>query len=69
VVTVAWSRPGGPEVTRSFAGFWEAADEEAMARIYGGIHYRFDQDAGQAVGRSVAEFVFANMMRPRRGAE
>jgi hypothetical protein len=64
-VAVTWSRPGGSDVTRSFAGFWEAAEEEAMARIYGGIHYRFDQEAGQAVGRSVAEFVFANVMRPR----
>jgi hypothetical protein len=36
-----------------------------MARIYGGIHYRFDQQAGQQVGQSVAEFVFANIMRPR----
>jgi PAP2 superfamily len=64
-VTVTWSQPGGPGVTRYFAGFWEAAEEEAMARIYGGIHYRFDQEAGQEVGRSVAEFVFANVMRPR----
>jgi hypothetical protein len=36
-----------------------------MARIYGGIHYRFDQQAGQQVGLSVAEFVFANFVRPR----
>jgi PAP2 superfamily len=64
-VAVTWIQPGGPGVTRNFAGLWEAAEEEAMARIYGGIHYRFDQEAGQAVGRSVAEFVFANVMRPR----
>lgn len=69
-VAVTWSRHDGPGVTRSFAGFWEAAEAEAMARIYGGIHYRFDQEAGQEVGRSVAEFVFANMIRPRsRGFE
>jgi hypothetical protein len=37
----------------------------AMSRIYGGIHYRFDQVAGQQAGRSVARFVFANFMRPR----
>jgi hypothetical protein len=43
-----------------------AADEEAMARIYGGVHYRFDQEAGQEVGRAVAEFVFATVMTPRR---
>jgi hypothetical protein len=64
-LAVTWSQPGGPGVTRYFAGLWEAAEEEAMARIYGGIHYRFDQEAGQEVGRSVAEFVFANVVRPR----
>ena len=36
-----------------------------MSRIYGGIHYRFDQEAGQQIGKSVAEFVFANFMTPR----
>jgi hypothetical protein len=65
-VAVTWSLPGGlPGVTRHFDGFWQAAEEEAMARIYGGIHYRFDQQAGQQVGLSVAEFVFANFVRPR----
>lgn len=65
-VSITWSLTGGlPAVTRHYDGFWEAAEEEAMARIYGGIHYRFDQEAGQQVGQSAAEFVFANFMRPR----
>ena len=64
-VAVTWKRTGLPDVTRNFGGFWQAAEEEAMARIYGGVHYRFDQEAGQQVGRSVAEFVFANFMAPR----
>jgi hypothetical protein len=62
---ITWSLPGGTGVTRLFDGFWQAAEEEAMARIWGGIHYRFDQQAGQQVGLSVAEFVFANFVRPR----
>jgi hypothetical protein len=64
-VAITWSVPDGPPVTRHYDGFWQAAEEEAMARIVGGIHYRFDQEAGQQVGRSVAEFVFANFARPR----
>jgi dienelactone hydrolase len=33
-VAVTWSQSGGlPDVTRHFEGFWEAAEEEAMARI------------------------------------
>ena len=38
-----------------------------MARIWGGVHYRFDQVAGQQIGRQTAEFVFANYMTPRGG--
>jgi hypothetical protein len=65
-VAITWSLPGGlPGVTRHYDGFWQAADEEALARIYGGVHYRFDQQAGLQVGVSVAEYVFANVVRPR----
>jgi hypothetical protein len=65
-VAITWNLPSGlPGPTRHFDGFREAAEEEAMARIYGGVHYRFDQQAGQQVGQSAAEFVFANFMRPR----
>ena len=65
-VTVTWKRTGDlPDVVRQYNGFWQAAEEEKMARIWGGVHYRFDQDAGQQVGRSIAEFAFDNFMTPR----
>jgi hypothetical protein len=35
------------------------ADEAALSRVYGGIHYRFDGDAGLALGRRVAQFALA----------
>ena len=35
-----------------------------MSRVYGGIHFQFDTVAGQAVGKRVAEFVYANYMQP-----
>ncbi len=59
-----WEGAGG--ATRSYAGFGAMADEEAEARIYGGIHYRFDNVAGQSVGQNVANYIFANVMRPRQ---
>lgn len=34
-----------------------AAEEAGVSRIYGGIHYRFDVDAGLALGRSVGRYV------------
>ncbi len=51
--------------TRSYSGFAAMAQEQADARIYGGIHYRFDNIAGQSIGRGVANYVFQNFMRPR----
>ena len=36
-----------------------AADEAALSRVYGGIHYRFDGAAGLALGRQVAEWALA----------
>jgi hypothetical protein len=67
-VKATWRQSGGqPDVIHEFAGFWEAAEEQTESRIYGGIHYRFDHVAGHQIGRSVAEFVAANFMTPRRG--
>jgi hypothetical protein len=65
-VTATWRQSGGQgDVSHHFSGFREVADEQHMARIYGGIHFRFDNEAGQQIGVSTAEFVFANFMAPR----
>jgi hypothetical protein len=65
-VEARWQRTGGglPYI-HQFPGFWEAAQEQSMSRIWAGIHYRFDQEAGQDVGRKVGAYVFANYMQPR----
>ena len=36
------------------AEFTRIAEEQAMSRLYGGIHYRFDNDVGLMLGRAVA---------------
>ena len=33
------------------------AEEQAMSRLYGGIHYRYDNDGGLQLGRIVARYV------------
>ncbi|MGQ0713746.1 MAG: vanadium-dependent haloperoxidase [Gemmatimonadaceae bacterium] len=42
---------------RSFPSFNAAADEAAMSRLYGGIHYRMAIEEGVVQGRKVGEFV------------
>jgi hypothetical protein len=50
--------------TRSFASFDAAAAEAGQSRIYGGIHYQFDNQAAQASGHAVGQFVVGNFLRP-----
>ena len=57
---------GANGATRSYAGFGAMANEQERARVYGGIHFTFDNVAGQSVGRNVANYIFANVMRPRQ---
>ena len=62
--TIDWSRYGFPTVTRSYDSFWTAADEEAVSRVYGGIHYSFDSAAGQGIGTNVGNLVVDNFLEP-----
>ncbi|HUQ98136.1 MAG TPA: vanadium-dependent haloperoxidase [Gemmatimonadaceae bacterium] len=50
---------------RERAAFTRIAEEQAMSRLYGGIHYRFDNDGGLALGRKVALY---DVQLERRGA-
>jgi hypothetical protein len=53
-------------VTRSFHGFAPALEEVKNARIFGGIHFRFDTEAGQTIGAAVAEYVLQNAFQRLR---
>jgi hypothetical protein len=43
--------------SRQLKSFREAAAEAAMSRLYGGIHFRFDNDEGLVVGKKVGELI------------
>ena len=45
--------------TRSFASFWAAADEAAISRLYGGIHFMPAIKHGQDQGRCIAAYAIA----------
>ena len=49
---------------RSFTSFSQAAEEAGMSRIYGGIHFEFDNLSGQQLGQSVATNVVNNFLTP-----
>ncbi len=49
---------------RSFTSFSQAAKESADSRLYGGIHWSFDNNVGLTVGDAVGHYVMANFLRP-----
>lgn len=54
-----------PGVVRHFASFSSAAAEAGKSRIYGGIHWEFDNQQGLAAGRAVGLDVCRTMLLPR----
>ena len=52
-----------PGVTRTFDSFGAAEKEASLSRVFAGVHFRSDEDAGEALGRSVADFVTDHALR------
>ncbi|HEY9257643.1 vanadium-dependent haloperoxidase [Chitinophaga sp.] len=44
---------------RSFNSFTSMINEASISRVYGGIHYEFDSEAGKVTGKTVAQQVLA----------
>jgi hypothetical protein len=51
-------------ITRHYTQLKAIADDVDDARVYGGIHWRYDQTAGNVLGRAVATEVVKNNLRP-----
>ncbi len=52
-----------PGEMRSFSSFSAALEEVINARVFGGIHFRTDCTAGQALGNAVGEYVIQHSLR------
>lgn len=61
---VTLSTPALPGVVLSYTDLASITDDIDNARIYGGIHFRFDQQAGRRQGRAVGNFVIERHLRP-----
>jgi hypothetical protein len=57
-----------PRTTRSFTSFSQAANEAGRSRIYGGIHYEFDNRDALAAGTALGQYVAENFLLPLSGA-
>jgi hypothetical protein len=60
---ITMTNPAVPGATFHYTRFNQITDDISDARVYGGIHFRFDQDAGAALGRDVGAYVYKHNLR------
>ncbi len=51
-------------VVQALPSWDQWAQEVSDSRIYGGVHYRFSNEAGEQIGRRAARIVLAKVMQP-----
>jgi hypothetical protein len=56
--------PSLPDLTFHYSTLKQITDDIDDARVYGGIHFRFDQHAGAKQGWRVGEYIYGNHLRP-----
>ena len=54
--TVTVSHPNAPGIVIQYEDLRDIIDDVSDARVFGGIHFRFDQDAGERQGRDVGRY-------------
>jgi hypothetical protein len=64
--TIAFTLPSQSPAfaARSYTSLSGMARESADSRLFGGIHWRFDNEVGLDVGGAVGQYVMANFLRP-----
>ena len=61
VITI--THPAFPGLTFHYTSFKQITDDISDARVYGGIHFRFDQEAGADLGRAIATYEYEHNLR------
>jgi hypothetical protein len=65
--TFTLTSPNLPAVERSFTSFSDAVDQVSIARVWGGIHFRFACDAAVTEGAQIADLVDNTVAVPVHG--
>jgi hypothetical protein len=62
---ITLSNPAVADVALQYGTFRQMTRDIDDARVYGGIHFRFDQEAGGKMGRKVGAYVYRRALRRR----
>ena len=65
--SITLSNPAVAGVILQYENFEQITHDIDDARVYGGIHFRFDQDIGSEQGRRVGEYVYRHILRRAHG--
>lgn len=65
--SITISNPAVPALVYKYTRLNQITDDISDARVYGGIHFRFDQVAGESLGRAIGATVYKNNLRPVHG--
>jgi hypothetical protein len=57
------SNPTVPDIVLQYTTFEQITDDISDARVYGGIHFRTDQVAGQRLGDAIGKAVYTHNLR------
>ena len=60
---ITMANPALPGLTFHYTTFDQITSDISDARIYGGIHYRFDQEAGADLGRDIGAYEYRHNLR------
>ncbi|MFF7443052.1 DNRLRE domain-containing protein [Streptomyces sp. NPDC008122] len=66
--TATTEDPNALGVTRTFTSISAAATEDAVGRVWLGVHYRWDGTDGKAAGDSAAAYTVTNRLKPNTAA-
>jgi hypothetical protein len=61
---ITLSNPAVPDIVLQYMTFKQITDDISDARVYGGIHFRTDQVAGERLGKAIGRAVYRNNLRP-----
>jgi hypothetical protein len=61
--SITLTNPAAPNIVLQYTSFTQITDDISDARVYGGIHFRIDQEAGVDLGRAVGTAVYKNNLR------
>jgi hypothetical protein len=67
--SITLTNPAVPTIVLQYTSFEQITDDISDARVYGGIHFRTDQVAGERLGRAVGKAVYKHNLRPVHSGE